>query len=333
MKKNILIFLRILISFTLVVGIFYFFRDKIDEILDLLRNADVLLLCVVFVSGVANALLFGLRLQWILAAQGVRVSLYNAFVVVMSGYFFGNIVPSSFGADLFKGVYLAKGTNKMKEAFSSILIDRVIGLFTLILIAIFAICVRGDLITNINVKRSIFLMAAGALSVCIFFTNKKLGFLAQALVAWVPHQRFKDTLKDFYLAIYAYKDRPNVILGAGMMSVVAQISFYFCIYLIAIAIGIKVSFFLYLMFLPIISLASLAPSLNGLGVRDVMFVYFFSSYSSPEEALAIAILVNALMIFLGIVGGGIFGLTGTLKLTEMGEPSDKTVKVDNGGCG
>ncbi|MBN1494004.1 MAG: flippase-like domain-containing protein [Candidatus Omnitrophica bacterium] len=327
MKKKIGMILRVFISVTLVGGIFYVFRDKLDEIIELLANADVSLVCIAFVGGIANAVLFGLRLRSILAAQGVKVSLYNAFVVVMAGYFFGNFVPSSVGVDLVKGTYLAKGTNKIKETFSSILIDRVIGLSTLIMIAVAAIVIRQDLVPDGNVKRSIIMMAVFAVAICLFFTNKRLGRLARPFLVLVPHKKIKDSLRDFYLAIHEYKDRPGILFVSALISVIAQLVFFYCIYLLAVSIGIDVPAFFYLIFLPIISLAAVAPSLNGMGVRDVMFIYFFSPYSSPEEALAIAILVNAFFIFLGIVGGGVLGLSGTLKIDQVKEAAESVAKI------
>ncbi len=309
------------ISFLLVGAIVFIYRDKLDEVVDLLRGANVPLLIATFMGSICLVFMFAWRLKLILRAQSVNVSIFNAFVVAMAGYFFNNFVPSAMGADLFKGVYLSHGSNKVKEVFSSILVDRVIGLITLIMIAFGAMLSHQELFADKNVSRMILLMTVAALGVCLFFMSKSLARFLKPLLQLLPHKRGIDILRNFYDAIHGYKQHPLVVLQAVVISIVVQVLFFTSIYLLATAIHLNVALNLFLVFIPLVSLAAIAPSLNGLGVRDVMFVYFFGKYCSEEGALAIAVLIDALFISLGLVGGVVFALAGKMDLKALDKAS------------
>jgi glycosyltransferase 2 family protein len=321
MRKHLIAALKYCISFLLIGVIIYLYRDKLDEVAELLRGANISLLIATFIGSILLIFMFAWRLKLMLSAQDVDVSVWNAFVVAMAGYFFNNFVPSAIGADLFKGVYLSRGSNKTKEVFSALLVDRVIGVITLIVIAFVAILFRRELFADKNVSYTIMLMTGGTFLICLFFTNKSLARLIKPLVNLIPHKRAVDILRNFYDAIHGYKKHPGIVLSTLGISVVAQLLFYVSIYLLSKAIHVNASLNLFFVFIPLISLAAIAPSLNGLGVRDVMFVYFFGKYCSDEGALAIAILMDALFISLGLVGGLIFAFAGKLRLQNLKKAS------------
>jgi hypothetical protein len=317
MRQGIMTASKYCISFSLIGVIIYLYRDKLDDVTEILRGANISLLAITFIGSVHLIFMFAWRLKLMLKAQDVDVSLWSAFVVTMSGYFFNNFVPSAIGAELFKGVYLSRGSNKMKEVFSALLVDRVIGMITLILIAFVAILFRRELFADKNVLYMIMCMAAGTFLVCLFFTNRSLARLLKPFMRLIPHERAVDFLRKFYDAIHGYKRHPGIVSSTLGISVVAQLLFYVSIYLLAQAVHVQVSINLFFVYLPLISLSAIAPSLNGLGVRGAIFVYFFGKYCSDEGALAIAILMDVLFISLGLVGGLIFAFAGKMRLQDI----------------
>ena len=77
-----------------------------------------------------------LRWRWLLKAAGVPVTYANSFRLTIIGYFFNNVMLGSTGGDLVRAVMVTRGleTNRMRAALS-VIVDRLIGLFALMLIA------------------------------------------------------------------------------------------------------------------------------------------------------------------------------------------------------
>ncbi|MFC1809805.1 lysylphosphatidylglycerol synthase domain-containing protein, partial [Candidatus Omnitrophota bacterium] len=156
---------------------------------------------------------------------------------------------------------------------------------------------------------------------CFVFLNKTLVLFLKPILRLIPSEKIIMKIKEFYLAIHGYKNHRRILFGAIIVSFVVQLILFFFLYLLAYAIHIDVSIALFYAFMPIVCLASIAPSLNGLGVREVMFVYFLGKYCGAEGALAISVLMDILLIFLGIVGGILFAFSGKMKLKDLNSTS------------
>ena len=53
-----------------------------------------------------------------------------------------------------------------------------------------------------------------------------------------------------------------------------------------------------------------APSVNGIGVREATFLFYLTEFTTPEKALALSLLATFFMIFVGILGGIIYAFKG-----------------------
>ena len=73
------------------------------------------------------------------------------------------------------------------------------------------------------------------------------------------------------------------------------------------ALFIDISFAKLLVVIPLVYLTEVIPvSINGIGIRDSAFVYFFVLVGqTKEEGLAIALLVLAMRYLSGLVGGAV----------------------------
>ena len=62
----------------------------------------------------------------------------------------------------------------------------------------------------------------------------------------------------------------------------------------------------FFLLIPVVHLISMLPSLNGLGIREVAYVYFLKNHIGTETAAAVGILWLSLLIFLSLIGGLIY---------------------------
>ena len=77
------------------------------------------------------------------------------------------------------------------------------------------------------------------------------------------------------------------------------------------SLGIQASLAQYLVFVPLVSLSLLVPSVGGLGVRELTYVGLFALIGVPEEqAFALGILIYAVTFVTGLIGGLIYLVQG-----------------------
>ena len=93
-------------------------------------------------------------------------------------------------------------------------------------------------------------------------------------------------------------------------------------FLVAKALSLEVTFQSFLIFIPIIFLLTLLPfTINGWGIREGAFIFFFTQTGmAKEEALAIDIIIIFLILLLSLPGGIIY-----LKENIKGLFSDRKV--------
>jgi uncharacterized protein (TIRG00374 family) len=104
-------------------------------LLRMVREADrSYLLGAVFIIPVCF-LLTSMRWHVLLAALDIRISQARAFTINMVGAFYNAFMPGTTGGDLVKAYYAAKqAPNRRTRAVISVLVDRAVGLYALILI-------------------------------------------------------------------------------------------------------------------------------------------------------------------------------------------------------
>jgi uncharacterized protein (TIRG00374 family) len=177
--KKILIFL---LKFSLVGAILYYLisSERLNlERLILLQQSPWLLLLML---GTLICLVIPLTtLRWwlLLRAIGLDVPPRRAFLLTWIGNFFNSTLPGAVSGDVVKGYYIIKAQEAegRTRAFMTLLIDRFVGLFGLIVIAFFA------LITNLS----------------FFLQNPKLHSLM-----WLISGLFAGTIAFYGIAVWPF---------------------------------------------------------------------------------------------------------------------------------
>lgn len=76
-----------------------------------------------------------IRFRWMLAVQGVHITLARSFALTFLGNFFNNFMLGLTGGDVVKAYSLARETHRRTEAVVTVFLDRVVGLAALALLA------------------------------------------------------------------------------------------------------------------------------------------------------------------------------------------------------
>lgn len=288
-------------------------RGKYDQIINVLKNTNMAIFAAGFLVFMLALAIAAFRLKLIIEAHGdIGITYPEVLSLTIIGYFFNNFLPTSIGGDVVKAYYLSKKTKTGTESFALIFIDRAIGLFTLIFMALTALFfVKADIIDK-SFKNIIYSIAAVSVLIMIFMVNRNFAKKFSFLLAFV--RPVKEKLILVYEAANKFRHRKLLMLKSLAISVLSQLVYFMGIGLAAASIGLRIPIMDILLRMPIISVMSLLPSINGLGVREGATVVLFGGLVGKANAFALTVLMLAMLFITSILGGVIYSLSPQYKI-------------------
>jgi glycosyltransferase 2 family protein len=296
MKARILFWLKIGVS----VGLLGYLLTLIDfpHLFDRLRNLDLRYLLLAYVLLLGQVVFSSLKWQRILRSDGVMMRLAFLFRTILIGGFISLFLPTSFGGDIYR-VAAARGVNQdLAKSTSSVLFDRLTGFFALISICMVGYVVLPEQPYGFLVVTFYVLGVAGFL---ILSSDMAIGLVGAVDLAIV--KKFAKILRSFR----AYRTHRRLLALVLLLAFAFQLNVVVINKVYTLALGIDVSFSLLLVIIPLIYLTEALPiSINGLGVRESAFAFFFAMNGlSVEEGVAVSLLIVAERYLLGILGGSL----------------------------
>ena len=298
MKNKLLLIVKILVS----GGVIYYLFKQIcfQKLLHTYLNINLLILIITIIILFLQSSLSSLKWKYILTSDNI----YAPYLFLLKSYFIGSFIslflPTSFGGDLYRVYSLKRYNLDALQNASSVLFDRICGLFALASISIISYTFFYKHIID---YRFLGIYFFGIILFLIFSSERVLDFL--------------DTIKlkilSFFLSILRsfnqYRSRKKTLLKSLVISFVFQNNIIWVVKLYCVALNIGIDIKYLYMFVPLIWLTETLPiSINGLGVREGAFVFFFVQAGyTKEEALAVALLVIAMRyLFFMTIGGSLF---------------------------
>ena len=299
---------RVIISLSLIIVLLYLMRGSYGEITSAIKKTDIRIFALGFLIFLSALGVASYRLFLIIKAQGgVSVNYKEAASLALIGMFFNNFLPTSIGGDLVKAYYLSRKTRDRIGSFASVLVDRIIGLLTMIFMASAALLFIQSSIIGDDIRQVLYGITAVALLVVLFVINKTFARSLSGLFAFARPLTVK--FKDAYYTIHRYKHNKKLIAESLGISVISQLLFYLSFGAVAFSIGSKISPIDALLRIPLISLMSMLPSLNGLGLREGATVVLFGPLIGKESAFAVSILWILVLLISSVIGGLIYALS------------------------
>lgn len=299
---------KVIISLSLVILLLYLMRGNYGAITRALKNTDMRIFALGFAVFLVALGVASYRLFLIIRAQGnVDVNYKEAASLTFIGLFFNNFLPTSIGGDLVKAYYLSHKTGDRIGSFASVLVDRLIGLLTMIFMALAAlIFIQSSIISN-DIRQVLYGITAAALVAVLFIINKTFAkSLSRLFVFARPlFVKFKDT----YYTMHHYKNNKRLIVSSIGISVISQLLCYISFGTIALSIGARISPIDALLRIPLVNLMSMLPSLNGLGLREGATIVLFGPLIGRESAFALSILWILILLMSSVIGGAIYTLS------------------------
>jgi glycosyltransferase 2 family protein len=296
MKAHILFWLKIGVS----VGLLGYLLTLIDldHLLEQLRNLDLRYLLLAYVLLLGQIGIGSLKWQRILRSDGVVMRLAFLFRTILIGGFISLFLPTSFGGDVYR-VVAARGVNQdLAKSASSVLFDRLSGFFALI-----SICMVGYVALPEHPYGPLVaaLYVLGVVGFLILSSDMAIGLIGAFRLAIV--KKLAKILKSFR----AYRSHRRLLAIVLLLAFAFQLNVVVINKIYTLALGIDISFSLLLVIIPLIYLTEAVPiSINGLGVRESAFAFFFVMNGlTVEEGIAVSLLIVAERYLLGILGGSL----------------------------
>jgi len=308
--------LRFVVSFGLMGAILYIFRAQLPAVWDSLKAVQPLYfgtaVAVFFIGLIAVAF----RLRFVIQVHGTNLSVAAAYYVNLIALFFNNVLPSSVGGEMMKAYYLYKNSKGSVSVFSAVVVDRLFGLLTMLLISISTIFFFDSAHGSHKIMGSIVMLAAATITLAIFIFNKKIvDTLCQIHIPLLP-AIFIEKIREIYRAMYEYREHKGIFGNCIALTVLGQAAFIVANYLLARSLAIDIPLGFFFFFVPILLLMGVAPSVNGIGVREATFLFYLSEFTSTDKALALSLLTTFFMIFVGMIAGIIYAFKGGLSPGE-----------------
>jgi uncharacterized membrane protein YbhN (UPF0104 family) len=249
------------------------------------------------------------RWRVLLRAQRVTVrsrTLWQSWLVAL---FFSNFLPSNIGGDVWRVADTARAAGSRTLATTIVLVDRGLGLVALFIVAALGAAAAGWLGAPVPGAEWLWLGVGTGLVAGVPF------LVAPRLLAWLlaplratGHSWIIERATRFEDAFTRFRARPKALAEAFAGAIAVQliiVAFYF---FTARGLDIPLPFVLAGVLVPISLAVQMVPvSINGFGVREAVFVYFFTRFDlSNEAAVALSLTATALVMAISLLGGVVF---------------------------
>ena len=243
-------------------------------------------------------------LRWVIIARicELRIPLGRSFQWTMVGHFFNQILPSSIGGDVIRGVLAGRGTGDIGGAITSIALDRLVGLVALLaLIAVGQplLFARFDDPSLSGLAIAVVLVGVSAVMALFMLARFFVGRLQGRLYEMV--RRFSD---DAHRLITS----PLLACTALIIALVMHGANLLLTAAIANQFGATVSLWDVLLVVPtVVLVASLPISVGGWGVREAALAVGFTALGQPASvAVATSLMIGTANLVSGLPGARIW---------------------------
>jgi glycosyltransferase 2 family protein len=249
------------------------------------------------------------RWQMLARIGGIDRRLSDFLKFYFIGIFTNLFVPGLIGGDFARTIYLTRTREFLSRAAASVAADRVVGLLALVWFAAATAATLG--IGRLPAAATTPLITLGAVSLA--------GFAASPLM-FRAVRAMPDRLSSIGRLLEPYFEKRAALLPLILFSVAMHALQVVCQYILARGIGLQIPFSVFLICVPVTNaLATLPITLNGLGVREGLYVLLFSAMGvSRPDAVAMGILWFGCSAAGGLVGAPAFVTSKTPILTRKG---------------
>ncbi len=308
-RQVLILALKLIVSLGLLAVLFE--RTDLGGLWRSLRTASLAWVAAALGIYLVQMLVSTWRWGLLLDAQQVRVpgrSLLGSYLIAA---FFNNFLPSNIGGDVIRIRDSARPAKSKTLAATVVLTDRYIGLLGLVLIAAMGATAAAETggVGTVPVLPS-WLWACFLLGTLVsapaVVSPAGVGRLLQPLTVFHP-EWVGGRISTITDILSRFRERPSTLLQTFAGAVVVQgllVVFYAAV---ARSLGIPIAFSHLAVIVPVSFVVQMVPvSMNGFGVREATFSFYFARLGLPiESAMALSLGATALVMLFSLSGAAV----------------------------
>ena len=263
------------------------------------RGADLRFIAIACFLVLLDRLLMAYR--WVTLLRPLNPAHRPPLGVVMRIFFvstfIGTFLPASVGGDAVRAYGLAKEGVGGVDAVASVLMDRLVGIVSILIVAIAgAVLARRAVDVRMLFPAFAVLTVACAAALVVVFSPRAAS-AAGTVLSRLP--RGRTTSQRLVAAVHRYKDEHGALLNVLVCSLAVQMLRVLQTYCLGLSLGLPIGMGVYFALVPIILLIALMPiTINGIGTTQAGFVWLFGRVGvqdAPAFTLSVLFLAIALV--------------------------------------
>jgi hypothetical protein len=306
--------LWMLVKLLISVGLLYLLLTRIDlgDLWTRIRSASPAWLAASLVVYTVMIVLSVWRWQLLLGAQRVRLGFAILFSSYLVALFYNNFLPSNIGGDVFRVADTARPAGSKTRATTVILVDRVIGLLALGLVAALGSTLGLEMTTTHGLPAAWTTWLWAGFAAAVIATAPAIltpGLFMRLLrpLTIIHPEWVGDRLEQITEALTQFRARRDAVIVCFLTAFAVQAFFVVYYAAIAKALGVPVSFWDLAVIVPLSFLVQMMPvSINGFGVREAAFSFFFTRLGFPlASALAVSLVGTGVQMLFSLSGAAV----------------------------
>lgn len=300
-----------LVKLAVSVGLITYLLSRVDlaSLWGLISGANPLLLLVALALYLTAITLGCVKWAVLLKPLDMRVPFGELMAFTFVGLFFGNVLPSNLGGDVVRAYDLASSTRRTEDAAISVLVDRLMGLAAFFAAAVvMAVVMVGAVGTSLEMEEIVLWVLAGfaalLIGLALLFSRRitQRGAFLFDLPVLSP---LRPAAVRVFHALQAYRNSYNALARALAISAVVMVVTSLVQLAISISMGLDIPAGYFFLFNPLIAFVLVVPvSVNGIGLKEAAFVFFFGLVGVPQSAaLSISLVFHAVIVVSSLPGG------------------------------
>jgi uncharacterized protein (TIRG00374 family) len=280
----------------------------LGELFATLKSWNAVYFLVAVFLGVLRNVVLAYRWRTTLVVSRIQIPFLTLVKFYFVGAFFNLFLPTALGGDVVRGYDLAMYSGRRMGAVTSVLIERIVGFFALACIALLALLLGSSEINDTTVTPIILVVCLGYFALTIIMFNVKVMKRLVGILKFIKLWSVGERLDRMYDSLSAFTAHKTILWQCLALSIVGQTLTILAAYSLALAINLRLAPVYFFMVLPMIWIITMVPlSINGLGLREGAFVFFFTKVGvSDSDALLLSFLNLSQMVALGLIGGIIY---------------------------
>jgi hypothetical protein len=245
------------------------------------------------------------RWRRLLLADGVDVGRREPLLIYYEAAFFGLFLPSAVGGDVFRGWRIHAAIGGTRKTVINLVVERVVGLTAIGSLGLIAVALAPPL--GAGVLGGLLITSLAVIAGAVVLLTPAVGRVVSRIAARLHLARVSTALARISEQIGGYRQDRATLAAVLALSFAQHLVVTAAVGCAAVAVGIDLPLDVYVAAVPVLTILSLAPSIAGIGPREIGLAFVLESAgASPGASVAAAALLLAGILSRGLIGGAIY---------------------------